>query len=117
MGWGSAGSIFETVADALIAADAETEVIIKALVPLIEYLKSEDWDTVDESLETYQRREGYGPVAVIKALAETGEELTYCGESRIVDAYQGSLLRYTCCKYDGHPGKHRPTTMEHGEWA
>lgn len=116
MGWGSAGEIFNTVADALIESDAESDVIVNILVPLIGHLKGEDWDTAEESMEAYQRREGWGAAAVIRALAQSGEQPTYCAEQSMM-SHNGMTLRYTCCLYEGHPGNHRPSGYSHGEWA
>ena len=54
MGWGSAYSLFNTVADALIEADASDEVKEKALTKVIRSLQEEDWDTELDSLQSYR---------------------------------------------------------------
>lgn len=53
MGWGSAYSLFNTVADALIEARASDEVKEKALTKVIAGLQQEDWDTELDSLQSY----------------------------------------------------------------
>lgn len=53
MGWGSAYSLFNTVADALIEADASDEVKERALTRVIAGLQQEDWDTELDSLQSY----------------------------------------------------------------
>lgn len=53
MGWGSAYSLFNTVADALIEAKASDEVKERALTTVIARLQAEDWDTELDSLQGY----------------------------------------------------------------
>lgn len=53
MGWGSAYTIFNNVADGLIKANASDEVKEKVLGELIVELQSEDWDTELDSLQSY----------------------------------------------------------------
>jgi hypothetical protein len=53
MGWGSAYSLFNTVADALIEADASDEVKERTLTRVIASLQQEDWDTELDSLQSY----------------------------------------------------------------
>lgn len=53
MGWGSAYSLFNTVADALIEADASDEVKERALTKVIRQLQEDDWDTELDSLQSY----------------------------------------------------------------
>ena len=53
MGWGSAYSIFNTVADALIEASASGEVKERVLTKVIRSLREEDWDTEFDSLQSY----------------------------------------------------------------
>jgi hypothetical protein len=53
MGWGSGYLIFNTVADALVAADASDDVKEKALTKVIAGLQQEDWDTELDSLQSY----------------------------------------------------------------
>lgn len=65
MGWGSAYSIFNGVADALIEAGATDEVKRVALSRLIGQLRSEDWDTEYDSLQDY-----LGDPAIVAAFAE-----------------------------------------------
>jgi hypothetical protein len=54
MGWGSAYSLFNTIADALIEAEASDEVKEKALTKVIRSLQEEDWDTELDSLQSYR---------------------------------------------------------------
>ncbi len=54
MGWGSAYSIFNTVADALVEAGATDEVKETALTKVIRELQEEDWDTELDSLQSYR---------------------------------------------------------------
>lgn len=54
MGWGSAGSIFDPIAQALIDLDAPPEMKRGVLGPLIDRLRAEDWDTCDESLDEFR---------------------------------------------------------------
>jgi hypothetical protein len=53
MGWGSGYSIFNTVADALVEAEASDEVKERALTKVIRGLQEEDWDTELDSLQSY----------------------------------------------------------------
>lgn len=53
MGWGSAYSLFNAVADALIEAKATDEVKERALTTVIARLQAEDWDTELDSLQGY----------------------------------------------------------------
>lgn len=53
MGWGSAYSLFNTVADALIEASASDEVKERTLTRVIASLQQEDWDTELDSLQSY----------------------------------------------------------------
>ena len=53
MGWGSAYSLFNTVADALIEADASPDIKEKALTKVIASLQADDWDTELDSLQSY----------------------------------------------------------------
>ena len=53
MGWSSANSIFDPVAQALIDCGATPEVKRKVLGNLIGGLQDGDWDTEDESLELF----------------------------------------------------------------
>ncbi len=53
MGWGSAYSIINTVADALIEANASDLLKERVLGELIGNLQSEDWDTELDSLQSY----------------------------------------------------------------
>lgn len=70
MGWASGSGIFDPVADALIEAGASDELIVKTLVPLIDKLRDEDWDTWDESLTRYRDN----PV-IVEAFAKAGCEI------------------------------------------
>ncbi|MEU5976328.1 hypothetical protein [Streptomyces sp. NPDC047315] len=53
MGWGSAYRIFNTVADALIKANATDETKEQTLTALIAGLRDGDWDTELDSLQNY----------------------------------------------------------------
>jgi hypothetical protein len=53
MGWGSAYSLFNTVANALIEANASDEIKEKALTKVIARLQEDDWDTELDSLQSY----------------------------------------------------------------
>lgn len=65
MGWGSAYTIFNGVADALIEAGATDEVKRVALSRLIGELQGEDWDTELDSLQDY-----LADPAIVAAFAE-----------------------------------------------
>jgi hypothetical protein len=64
MGWGSAYSLFNTIADALIEAGASDEVKERALTKVIQALQDEDWDTELDSLQSYR----HDP-AIVRAFA------------------------------------------------
>lgn len=64
MGWGSAYSLFNTIADALIEADASDEVKEKALTKVIRSFQEEDWDTELDSLQSYRN-----DPAIVRAFA------------------------------------------------
>ena len=53
MGWGSAGDIFDQVADSLIETKASDETKHKVLGDLCGALQAEDWDTEYDSLVRY----------------------------------------------------------------
>lgn len=54
MGWASAGPrIFDPVARALIAANADSKAIEGTLAGLIGELREEDWDTEYDSLQKF----------------------------------------------------------------
>lgn len=53
MGWGSAYSLFNTIADALIEANASDEIKERALTKVIARLQDDDWDTELDSLQSY----------------------------------------------------------------
>lgn len=67
MGWSSGGAIFDGVAEALIDAGASDEVKRSVLGRLIGFLRGEDWDTCDESLDQFR-----GDPAIVAAFAEQG---------------------------------------------
>jgi hypothetical protein len=67
MGWGSAYSIFNNVADGLIEAVASDEVKEKVLSELIGSLQAEDWDTELDSLQSY-----LDDPAIVRAFANNG---------------------------------------------
>lgn len=54
MGWGSAYSLFNTIADALIEAEASDTVKERALTKVIKALQEDDWDTELDSLQSYR---------------------------------------------------------------
>ena len=54
MGWGSAGRIFDPIAEGLIEAGASDELKRKVLGGLIERLQNEDWDTEWDSLNQFK---------------------------------------------------------------
>lgn len=64
MGWGSAYSLFNTVADALIEAEASDEIKERALTKVIARLQEDDWDTELDSLQSY-----LGDPAIVRAFA------------------------------------------------
>jgi len=70
VGWASAGSIFDTVADGLIEANAADDIKEKVLGTLCTALQDEDWDTEDESLERYAD----DPV-IVRVFADRGVSL------------------------------------------
>lgn len=53
MGWGSAYSLFNTMANALIEANASDEIKERALTKVIARLQEDDWDTELDSLQSY----------------------------------------------------------------
>lgn len=54
MGWGSAYSLFNTIADALIEAGANDEIKERALTKVIAALQEDDLDTELDSLQSYR---------------------------------------------------------------
>lgn len=68
MGWGSAYSIFNLVADSLLSANAAPDVIYRTCYDLALQLLGEDWDTADVSLERYNTSDSPPYHAVVKAL-------------------------------------------------
>lgn len=64
MGWGSAYSLFNTMADALIEANASDEIKERALTKVIAALQEDDWDTELDSLQSYR----HDP-AIVRAFA------------------------------------------------
>lgn len=69
MGWGSAYSLFNTIADALIEAGATAEIKERALTKVIAALQADDWDTELDSLQSY-----LDDPAIIRAFAANGIE-------------------------------------------
>lgn len=67
MGWGSAYSLFNTVADALIEANASDEIKEHALTTVIQRLQEDDWDTELDSLQGY-----LNDPAIVRAFAANG---------------------------------------------
>ncbi|MDX2697581.1 hypothetical protein [Streptomyces ipomoeae] len=67
MGWGSAYSLFNTVADALIEAEASDEIKERALSKVISRLQEDDWDTELDSLQSY-----LDDPAIVRAFANNG---------------------------------------------
>lgn len=116
MGWGSAGSIFDSVADALVDAKANPQVITDTCVKLIRELEDGDWDTQDESLERYTNRIPDVYVnAVIKAFDMTDNAPSWCPEFKVVSArLYDRRIRVTCGDYAGHAGNH---WTDEQEWS
>lgn len=54
MGWASAGDIFDPIAQTLIDLQAPEGLTEILLTDLIARLRSEDWDTCDESLDHFR---------------------------------------------------------------
>lgn len=54
MGWASAGSIFDPIAQALIELNATDEMKRRVLGRLIDVLSDGDWDTQDESMDAFR---------------------------------------------------------------
>lgn len=73
MGWGSAYSLFNTVADALIEAEASDEIKEKTLTTVIARLQAEDWDTELDSLQSY-----LDDPAIVRAFA--ANDITWADE-------------------------------------
>ncbi|MER5715752.1 hypothetical protein [Streptomyces sp. NPDC002132] len=67
MGWGSAYSLFNTVADALIEAKANDDTKERALTKVIARLQEDDWDTELDSLQSY-----LDDPAIVRAFANNG---------------------------------------------
>lgn len=67
MGWGSAYGIFNSTADALIAANASDEIKERTLTKLIAKLQADDWDTELDSLQSYLDHP-----AIVRAFATQG---------------------------------------------
>jgi hypothetical protein len=67
MGWGSAYSIFNTIADALVEAGASNEIKERALTKVIARLQEDDWDTELDSLQSY-----LDDPAIVRAFANNG---------------------------------------------
>ncbi len=78
MGWGSAGDIFNRVADGLIAANASDKIKENVLGDLIRSLEDKDWDTEFESLDLYK-----DDPAIVRAFAAHGVGLY--GEDPAID--------------------------------
>lgn len=69
MGWGSTYSLFNTVADALIEANASDDTKERALTKVIARLQEDDWDTELDSLQSY-----LDDPAIVRAFAANGIE-------------------------------------------
>jgi O-phosphoseryl-tRNA(Cys) synthetase len=54
MGWASGGEIFDDVTQALIDAGVHGEQLTSTCEKMIEQFRDMDWDTEEESLETFQ---------------------------------------------------------------
>lgn len=54
MGWNRGSDIFDPVARALIASDADRQTKFSVLGTLLDKLLDEDWDTADESLDEFR---------------------------------------------------------------
>lgn len=67
MGWGSAYSLFNTMADALLEAGASDDIKERALSKVIARLQEDDWDTELDSLQSY-----LNDPAIVRAFAANG---------------------------------------------
>lgn len=74
MGWASAGSIFDPVAQALIDAGATDELKTTVLGKLIKQLQNGDWDTEGESLDEFA-----DDPAIVAAFRANGVVI-HCGD-------------------------------------
>lgn len=74
MGWGSAGQIFDDVAQGLIEAGASDEILDKVCYRLAKSLTDQDWDTVDESIDEFRGH------PVVQNALRRANGWTYIGE-------------------------------------
>lgn len=102
MGWASAGSIFDPVAQALITAGATDDMKTTVLADLIRSLQDGDWDTESESLDQFK----HDP-AIVEAFRRNGVYI-HC------DAYDEEH-DLDCNLETGHTGDHR--TWNGQTWA
>lgn len=112
MGWGSAGAIFETVADALIEASGESECITDVCAALIRCLSSQDWAGQAESLERYTGHDDTMALYVVKAFIREGHAVKFCDAAVIKN---DGTLRIACSLIAGHSGKHT-ASYQHMQW-
>lgn len=73
MGWGSAGRIFDPIAEGLIEAGASEELKRTVLGGLIGQLRGEDWDTPRDSLDQFK-----DDPAIVAAFADHGVKMCGC---------------------------------------
>ncbi len=93
MGWGTAGTIFERVADSLLESGAPDDVVTEVCSDLISLLRSEDWDTHHDSLAQYSTEP-----AIIAAFRQHDIHLPCETED-----WEGD---HVCTLNDGHDGDH-----------
>ncbi len=80
MGWASAGGIFGAMASSLIRAGASEELLASACRDMIDRLRQDDWDTLDESLEQFEDN----PV-IVRVFGEFGVYPHYSRTPRLAD--------------------------------
>jgi hypothetical protein len=98
MGWASANSIFDPVAQAMIELNASDEMKIRVLAALIGPLRDGDWDTADVSLDAFR-----DDPAVVEAFRQNDLTLI-CGD-------ENDALGQWCDLELGHPGDHACTCL------
>ena len=97
MGWASGGIVFDVVATALIQHDASDELTTAVLRPLIRALRDGDWDTIDESEETFRD----DPLIACLLRQATGTDMDG-------DQAEGQI------EYEDGPGEWRLECSRHG---
>jgi hypothetical protein len=104
MGWASAGSIFDPVADAMIRTGVAGEQMTEVLSVLIKALHDGDWDTDGESLGQYEDHP-----AIVEAFRRNGTLVHCCDEHEGPDGWT------SCEEERGHEGPHKDWRGH--EWA